>query len=965
MSLVFPAENDAKNLARSVRVVAVLPEELSSCAALIDGSAAVGDAGYQIEDEVAFGMPLQGDPRPLDVQAGLRLFYAEAENEAGEVFVRGCTEAESGGSGVHTVTINLEWVLKHCQIDTDCDDDDPCTVDTCLEDECNYDFAQAGTACDDGFYCTTDDSCDGSGVCSGQQMDCSSLDDQCNKGVCNETFNGCEARPDREDQGCDDGLYCTTGETCQGGVCTGAPNDCDDGVDCTIDSCDAQEEACHHDPDDSLCDDGVGCTTDSCDEQNDCQHVPNAGGCPDYHIGPAADTCPHDDGAGQTTECDFEGATGLLDAADAAPSDGARFLLYDDLGTTTEFTGCEIDIPAESYVGAAPGIDPANVRVACHPEGGWFNGVIHLDGDNIHVERLTLISMAGSNATISAWPAPDDSTGASGGHLIENVVNMALQPEIVGNNSIEEALRLGSDTTVRNCHFSGFFENGWDLAGLSNTHLIGNTFAYFQYAGGPADVSDSSGIVIASNVFLALTQTEDLLLEASTGTTGLVVTGNVVEGYAELVAGLDPGDDTNVIQDNVLGEAELESPLVPKFLVDSNQQTGGFIPGEGISLDGVALDGRTDILPGAFQQRSTHSGPRRMTVRVGDTTCGGAQCEIDVSEDNEIQRAVFSSWPGGTIELYPYDSYAGDAIIPWGVALRGMGDQPEDVVLYSSEEDPLWSYYEMWERHAGVLVVLHKVEVPVSMELFTIVVDSDSQADDRAVMIEGSGNRSTPGWHILDRLRIEAEANGSPGLKQGLYLGDRVLVHDLLIDGEFASCIRFGVRAYDDEATPVTSDRVINLTCRLTGTDPYAPESVLDLASVTDAYFVNLAVETDGIASLFRAQRRSSGDSGVTALDVPQSYTAHSLTVNGYDTYSDGFDAVDGSYTEDAIDTLAPGDPFFVGPDDSHLDLDCTNALDNGVDPSSVNGEFSAGTSLDGVDRAGLTIDRGCYEQGN
>jgi hypothetical protein len=966
VTLVFPEQGDAKSLARSVRVLAITPAELADCAALIDGSASAGDAGYEIEDEVDFGMPIQEEPRPLQVQqAGRRLFYAEAQLEDDSVFVRGCTEAEAGGSGLHQVLVQLQWISFPCDTDSECDDSNQCTDDDCFDHMCRHTNGDSGANCDDGLYCTTDDACDGSGNCTGDARDCSGLNSQCLQGVCDDDADACTTEPANEGLACDDGVFCTTGETCQAGACGGgALTDCDDGVGCTVDSCSLQDDACHNDPNDSLCDDGVGCTADSCDTQADCKNLPNAGGCPTYNIGPAADTCPHDDGVGQTTVCDFEGATGLVDAAAAAPADGARFLLYDDLGTATEFTGCSIDIPAESYLGAAPGIDPANIFVACHPEGGWFNGVIHLDGDSIHVERLTLISMAGSNATISAWPASDDPTDASGGHLIENVKNIALQPEVAGSNSIEEALRLGSDTTVRNCLFQGYFENKIKLAGRSNTRLVGNTFDYFQYAGSPIEVIDSSGIVIANNVFLALTQTEDLLIEASDGTTGLVVAGNIVEGYTELVTGLDPGDNTNVTQDNILGEAELESPLVPKFLVDSNQQTGGFVPGEGSSLDGVAVGGRTDILPGAFQQRSTRSGPRRMTYTVGDATCGSLPCDIDVSEDNEIQLAVFSSWPGGTIELYPYDSYAGDAIIPWGVTLRGMGDQPEDVVLRSSEEDPLWSYYEMWERHAGVLVVLHKVEVPVSMERFTIVVDSDTQADDRAVMIEGYGDVSTPGWHVIDRLRIEAEANGTPGLMQGLYLGDRVLVHDVLIDGEFASCIRFGVRSSERNATPVTSDRVINLTCRLTGSGSYAPQSALDLASVTDAYFVNLATEIGGSAALLRAQRRTTGDTGVTALDVPVSYTIDSFTDAGHGTNTDGYEPSDGTYTVSNLDTLSTGDPFFVAPDDSHLDPACTSALDNGVDPSSVNADLGAGISLDGVDRAGRTIDRGCYEQG-
>lgn len=44
----------------------------------------------------------------------------------------------------------------------------------------------------------------------------------------------------------------------------------DDGVGCTVDSCD-RKEGCGHRPDDGLCDDEVDCTNDSCDANYDCQ----------------------------------------------------------------------------------------------------------------------------------------------------------------------------------------------------------------------------------------------------------------------------------------------------------------------------------------------------------------------------------------------------------------------------------------------------------------------------------------------------------------------------------------------------------------------------------------------------------------------------------------------------------------------------------------------------------------------
>ena len=73
---------------------------------------------------------------------------------------------------------------------------------------------------------------------------------------------------------CDDGGACTDGDTCQAGVCVaGSPTDCDDGVDCTTDSCDGTA-GCQHASDDDACDDGNPCTDDICHAPLGCLNVP-------------------------------------------------------------------------------------------------------------------------------------------------------------------------------------------------------------------------------------------------------------------------------------------------------------------------------------------------------------------------------------------------------------------------------------------------------------------------------------------------------------------------------------------------------------------------------------------------------------------------------------------------------------------------------------------------------------------
>lgn len=155
-----------------------------------------------------------------------------------------------------------------CQNDGDCDDSNPCTVNTCQDNHCSTALVTDGTSCDDGRYCTDPDTCTG-GICSGPNRDCSAQSDQCNQGVCNESAGRCEGQPIREGQACDDGVYCNVDEICQSGNCTGGrARDC--GVvadDCNSGYCDEGAGECRKQPanEGGGCSDGLFCTDpDTC-----------------------------------------------------------------------------------------------------------------------------------------------------------------------------------------------------------------------------------------------------------------------------------------------------------------------------------------------------------------------------------------------------------------------------------------------------------------------------------------------------------------------------------------------------------------------------------------------------------------------------------------------------------------------------------------------------------------------------
>ena len=75
------------------------------------------------------------------------------------------------------------------------------------------------------------------------------------------------------DADCSDGLYCNGTETCVAGVCqAGTPINCSDGVACTVDSCDETIKACVNTPNNALCDDGLYCNgAETCNVTLGCQ----------------------------------------------------------------------------------------------------------------------------------------------------------------------------------------------------------------------------------------------------------------------------------------------------------------------------------------------------------------------------------------------------------------------------------------------------------------------------------------------------------------------------------------------------------------------------------------------------------------------------------------------------------------------------------------------------------------------
>jgi hypothetical protein len=216
-------------------------------------------------------------------------------------------------------------VMGVCQdgIPVDCNDGIDCTVDSCNEEKDTCEHAADNAVCDDGDFCNGNEVCDpdpivtiatqegssstsgckpgeavacpdnglfcdGTESCNEAADSCQSSGNPCTPGitVCNEKTDVCDPVGGcTVDKDCDDGIYCNGIETCNAyakatgtnppvtGVCqSGIPVDCNDGVDCTVDSCNEDTGSCVNSADDAYCpDDGKFCNgTEFCDAEQGC-----------------------------------------------------------------------------------------------------------------------------------------------------------------------------------------------------------------------------------------------------------------------------------------------------------------------------------------------------------------------------------------------------------------------------------------------------------------------------------------------------------------------------------------------------------------------------------------------------------------------------------------------------------------------------------------------------------------------
>ena len=114
-------------------------------------------------------------------------------------------------------------VVNNCGAQVDCGSC-ACTPPCLVCQTCNAATGQCvplanGMACDDSNACTQTDTCQ-SGACVGSNpVVCTPLTQCHDAGVCNPATGVCSNPNTTDGTACDDGNPCTTGDTCQGGLC--------------------------------------------------------------------------------------------------------------------------------------------------------------------------------------------------------------------------------------------------------------------------------------------------------------------------------------------------------------------------------------------------------------------------------------------------------------------------------------------------------------------------------------------------------------------------------------------------------------------------------------------------------------------------------------------------------------------------------------------------------------------------
>jgi hypothetical protein len=320
--------------------------QIPPCAVPVDVDVTSSVAAWSANPATNFGWIFVGNStNGLEVSASEWPTSGQRPKLTVEFVAPGCSTNEQCDDGLYCNGAE-QCVSGSCQAGTapNCDDGVSCTIDSCNEGTDSCDHTANNGACDDGLYCNGAETCN---VTLGCQAGTAP---NCNDGVactidsCNEAMDVCENTPDNG--ACDDGLFCNGTSTCHPtlGCQAGAPPDCNDGVACTTDACNEGTDTCDHTPNNGACDNGL-----FCDGAETC-HVT---------LGCQAGTAPNcNDGVGCTVDACNEGT----DSCDNTPDDDAcdNGLFCDGAEVCHPISDCQAGTPVACSDGVFCTVDACN-----------------------------------------------------------------------------------------------------------------------------------------------------------------------------------------------------------------------------------------------------------------------------------------------------------------------------------------------------------------------------------------------------------------------------------------------------------------------------------------------------------------------------------------------------------------------------------------------------------------------------
>jgi hypothetical protein len=272
----------------------------------------------------------------------------------------GVCNTGTGQCGDHPILPGTCFIGGVCYIDGDANPANPCQVCDSALSPTTFSSGHEGVACNDGNKCTTGDICV-SGVCTGVPVVCTAQDQCHTAGTCNPTTGLCSNPNQPNGTACNDNNACTSGTTCQAGICQGAtPISCEDGNRCTIDFCDNTRGGCVHERVSPLSIPGDVCHVEVCD--------PVVGGAVVLPSGACDGTCVVDELCGPTSPC-CPGQTCTFDS-----DFGFSICITPDGSTCTTDDGCGSGLCHTVY-------DFCYARDVCNRDYSIFGGNCTRDED--------------------------------------------------------------------------------------------------------------------------------------------------------------------------------------------------------------------------------------------------------------------------------------------------------------------------------------------------------------------------------------------------------------------------------------------------------------------------------------------------------------------------------------------------------------------------------------------------------